>query len=231
MPDYLKEAYRLGPRQYDGSCPVGSALNLLGDRWTLSLLKEMQFGARRFSDLKSSLPGLSARALSLRLGQLEERDLVTQARLVSPNSINVYQLTDRGLCTRPIIVELVRWAASCGTFDPAHSKSGSSLATSLLAQLQPRAHVPQNASIRFVSPDLTFSLGISAGMATISCDDEEAADAAIAGPVPAIAGYIFGNSGPVPKFGQKWFSCSGDRQMIENLPSWFARPKGLVSKS
>jgi len=223
MSDYLKEAYRLGPRQYDGSCPVGSALNLLGDRWTLSLLKELQFGGRRFSDLKGSLPGLSARALSLRLGQLEERGLVTQTRLSSPASVNVYQLTDRGMRTRALIVELVRWAVVTGAFDPSVSSSGSSLAVSLLALFQPGEHQRQHARIRFVSPELKFVLHISEGTATISTDDQEPSDAEIIGPVAALASYVFGDFGPVPKFGQKWFNCTGDRQLIENLPLWFAR--------
>lgn len=227
MSDYLKEAYRLGPRQYDGSCPVGSALNLLGDRWTLSLLKEMQFGARRFSDLKSSLPGLSARALSLRLGQLEDRGLVTQVRLSSPTSVNVYQLTDRGLRTRAIIVELVRWAVASGDFDPADSSSSSSLAMSLLALFQPKEQLPQKASIRFVSAELNFALRISDGTATIVIDDQKPSDAEIAGPVPALAGYLFGKSGSVPKFGHKWFNCRGDRELIENLPLWFNRSTAL----
>jgi DNA-binding HxlR family transcriptional regulator len=223
MPDYLKDAYRLGPRQYDGSCPVGSALNLLGDRWTLSLLKELQFGARRFSDLKGSLPGLSARALSLRLGQLEDRELVTQVRLFSPTSVNVYQLTDRGLRTRPIIVEMVRWAVASGAFDPAGSSSSSSLAMSLLALFQPNALLPQNANIRFVSPELTFTLHISDGMAAITINDHEPSGAEMAGSVPALAGYIFGYPGPVPNIDHKWLNCRGDRELIENLPLWFDR--------
>ena len=224
MSDYLREANRLGPRQYDGSCPVGSALNLVGDRWTLSLLKELQFGARRFSDLRGSLPGLSARALSLRLDQLEDRKLVTQVRLNSSTSVNLYQLTERGLCTRSLIIELVRWSVACGAYEPALASSGSSLAISLLAMFRPQEQLPQNARIRFVGPELSFALRISDGNATISIENHGDWDAEIAGPVPLLARYVFGKTSPAQMVGQKPFKWCGDQDLIDVLPSWFAAP-------
>ena len=222
--NYLKEAYRLGPRLYDDGCPVGAALNLVGDRWTLSLLKELQLGARRFSDLRSSLPGLSARALSLRLGQLEERELVAQVRLLSPVSVNVYQPTERAICARPIIVELVRWAISRGAFDPAQSRSGSSLAMSLLALFQSEEVQDLKAGVKFVSPESNFGIRVNDGIPSISTDDLDGWDAEISGPVALLAGYLFSGSDLDHFLGWKEFNCIGDMDLIESLPSWFAQP-------
>ena len=225
----LKSVYRLGPRQYDDSCPVGSALNLVGDRWTLPLLKEMQFGDRRFSDLKDSLPGLSARALSLRLTQLEERELVVRARASEFGSINVYRLTERGIRVRSMVVEIVRWAVECGVFDPAEARSGSSLAVSLLAMFRGEDLLPGQLRIGFLGPQMGFALEVHGRTASISHIDPGDSDIQISGSVRALASYFFGRASLHQLVDQRSLKYSGNPDLMQRLPKWFCRPASALN--
>lgn len=225
----LKGVYRLGPRQYGDSCPVGSALNLIGDRWTLPLLKEMQFGDRRFSDLMDSLPGLSARALSLRLTQLEERQLVVRARLPDYATINVYRLTERGRRIRTMVVEIVRWAVECGVFDPSDVRSGSSLAVSLLAMFRGEEFSPARVRIAFLGPQMGFALEVQGKAASVSHIDPSDADLQIWGSVGALANYLFGRASLQQLVDSRGLNYAGDHDLMQRLPDWFTRPASAVN--
>jgi DNA-binding HxlR family transcriptional regulator len=97
---------RQGYLQY---CPVAAALDVVGERWTLLLVRELLLGPRRFGDLLSSLPGLGTSLLSSRLKQLERDGVVERDRLGPPANVPVYRLTERGAGLGPVVVGLARW--------------------------------------------------------------------------------------------------------------------------
>src|SRR3954463_10923732 len=84
-------------RRYDDACGLAHALELIGERWAMLVLRELAYGPRRFSELKADLPGISANVLTQRLGELEERGLVRKVRLPPPASVQVYEATEWGL--------------------------------------------------------------------------------------------------------------------------------------
>jgi DNA-binding HxlR family transcriptional regulator len=97
-------------RSYDQYCAVAKALDLIGERWTLLILRDLvHLGPRRFSDLRDGLPGIGANLLTQRLRRLEREDLVRRRRLPSPGSGVVYELTELGAALEPTIIELGRW--------------------------------------------------------------------------------------------------------------------------
>src|SRR6476661_10011255 len=104
---------RNGPsrRRYDDACGLAHALDLIGERWSLLVLRELMFGPRRFSDLRADLPGISANVLTQRLTELEERGLVRRKKLPPPAASQVYEATAWGLEAEPIVQVLGRWAA------------------------------------------------------------------------------------------------------------------------
>ena len=71
-------------RSYDQYCPIAVALDALGDRWTLLILRELTIGERRFTDLRTALPGIAPNLLADRLRDLQERGLVEQRELPPP---------------------------------------------------------------------------------------------------------------------------------------------------
>lgn len=105
-------------RSYDDACGTAHALELIGERWSLLVLRELMLGPRRFSDLRADLPGISANVLSQRLDELEARGLARKFRLPPPASVQVYEATAWGLEAEPIVQALGRWAARSPRHNP-----------------------------------------------------------------------------------------------------------------
>lgn len=98
-------------RQYSQFCGVARALDLVGERWTLLIVRELLLGPRRYTDLAAGLPGIGQGLLAARLKALESRGLVARRRLFPPASSIVYELTDAGRGLEPVIDGLARWGA------------------------------------------------------------------------------------------------------------------------
>ena len=97
-------------RRYDDACGTAHALDLIGERWALLVMRELMLGPKRFSDIRADLPGISANVLSQRLEGLEASGLVVRRRLPPPASAQVYELTEWGYEAEPIIQVMGRWA-------------------------------------------------------------------------------------------------------------------------
>ncbi|MBI5503685.1 MAG: helix-turn-helix transcriptional regulator [Deltaproteobacteria bacterium] len=95
--------------RYAQFCPLTRAVEILGERWTLLLLRELVAGPQRFSDLKDRLPGVSSSVLAGRLARLEEKGLIARRELPAPAASTVYELAEAGRALRPVMVELIRW--------------------------------------------------------------------------------------------------------------------------
>jgi DNA-binding HxlR family transcriptional regulator len=99
-------------RSYDQYCAVAKALDLIGERWTLLILRDLvHLGPRRFSDLRDGLPGIGSNLLTERLRHLEREGLVRRRRL-STRGANAYELTALGAGLEPMIIELGRWGGN-----------------------------------------------------------------------------------------------------------------------
>lgn len=97
-------------RWYEDACAAAFAMELVGERWTLLVMRELMFGARRFSQLRASLPGISARVLTERLERLEEIGALVRCTLPPPASVQVYELTAWGYEAEDLLQVLGRWA-------------------------------------------------------------------------------------------------------------------------
>ncbi len=83
-------------KTYNQNCPVALGLDIIGERWTLLILRELVGGSRRYSDLRSELPGIATNLLADRLRALEQADLIYRTEMPPPIARTVYQLTDAG---------------------------------------------------------------------------------------------------------------------------------------
>jgi DNA-binding HxlR family transcriptional regulator len=92
-------------RQYNQDCPIAVGLDILGERWTLLILRELLGGARRYSDLRAELPGIATNLLAARIRELEAAGIIERAELPPPASRTVYELTDRGWQQIPPILQ------------------------------------------------------------------------------------------------------------------------------
>ena len=99
-------------RSYADACPLAGALDVVGERWALLVVRELLFGPRRFSDLRRALPGASTNMLTDRLRELAEHGVVSQRRLPAPAASVVYELTEDGRALMPALEALGAWGAS-----------------------------------------------------------------------------------------------------------------------
>ncbi|MEU3790962.1 winged helix-turn-helix transcriptional regulator [Streptomyces fructofermentans] len=98
-------------RSYDQYCSAARALDALGDRWTLLIVRELFAGPRRYTDLHADLPGVSTDVLASRLKDMERDGLATRRRLPPPGAAYVYELTGRGRELLPVLQALGEWGA------------------------------------------------------------------------------------------------------------------------
>ncbi|MEV6113040.1 winged helix-turn-helix transcriptional regulator [Streptomyces sp. NPDC052109] len=96
-------------RSYDQYCSAARALDLVGDRWTLLIVRELLAGPRRYTDLHADLPGVSTDVLASRLKDMERDGLTTRRKLPPPGAAYVYELTGRGQRLLPVLQALGRW--------------------------------------------------------------------------------------------------------------------------
>jgi DNA-binding HxlR family transcriptional regulator len=98
-------------RSYDQYCSAARALDAVGDRWTLLIVRELLAGPRRYTDLHADLPGVSTDVLAARLKDMERDGLTTRRRMPPPGAVQVYELTARGRALLSVLQALGEWGA------------------------------------------------------------------------------------------------------------------------
>jgi DNA-binding HxlR family transcriptional regulator/putative sterol carrier protein len=98
-------------RSYADACGIGRALDVVGERWAIHVVRELLLGPKRFTDIRSALPQLSSDVLAQRLRELEGAGVVAHRVLPPPAASKVYELTARGRELEPVLIQLGRWGA------------------------------------------------------------------------------------------------------------------------
>ncbi|MGW8886085.1 winged helix-turn-helix transcriptional regulator [Streptomyces sp. NPDC055749] len=111
MPRQQQPARPARRRSYDQFCGAARALDSVGDRWTLLIVRELLGGPRRYTDLHADLPGVSTDVLASRLKDMEQSGLALRRRLPPPAPASVYELTERGHELLPVLTALSVWGA------------------------------------------------------------------------------------------------------------------------
>jgi DNA-binding HxlR family transcriptional regulator len=114
-------------RSYGDACTIARALDVVGERWALLVVRELLFGPQRFSDLRRALPGASSNMLTDRLRELEANDVVARRRLPPPAASTVYELTPSGRDLEPILHALGNWGSRLPVPEPGHLSATSVL--------------------------------------------------------------------------------------------------------
>src|SRR3954451_22505989 len=130
-PKTTKDALTASRRSYEDACGAAHALDLVGERWALLVMRELMLGPKRFSDLRESLPGISANVLTQRLEGLEAAGILMRRKLPPPAATQVYELTEWGYESEPIFQAMGRWAARSPSHDPTLPFSTASLVLSM----------------------------------------------------------------------------------------------------
>ena len=204
----------LSERSYKQHCGVARALDLIGERWALLVVRELALGPKRFTDLRQGLPGVATNVLSLRLRQLERDGVVTRRVLPPPAPAQVYELTELGRELVPIMLALGRWGASTmGPRSPDQSIRGEWLALALKAFFDPDAAEGLSATIVLDLDGAPFTLRVEEGQLDVAPGTDGSADLAIATETELLLQYLAGAPVSVP--------AEGNLALLERLPELF----------
>lgn len=208
-------------RRYEDACGLAHALDLIGDRWGMLVLRELAYGPRRFSELKTDLIGISANVLTQRLTQLEGRGLVRKIKLPPPASIQVYQATEWGLEVIPVIASLGKWAARSPLHDHTLPMSHVSLIMSLQTLLSPALAEGLNARIGFRLGDAEYVTHLHDGQLDVRRGEVENCDVTFTGSPTEVAGVIHGGA----PFGL--IRIEGDLNLAKRFVKLFPLPRKI----
>jgi DNA-binding HxlR family transcriptional regulator len=211
-------------RRYEDACGAAHALDLLGERWALLVVRELMLGPQRFSDLRSGLPGISANVLTQRLEGLEASGIVTRRKLPPPVSAQVYELTPWGYEAEPIFQALGRWGARSPHHDPTLPFSAASLILSLRTMFDARRAGRIDAWVGIKAGPESTLVRIEGGKLDFARGELDDADLILEGEPPALAAAIYGGAPIEGLVSQGMLKVTGDRRFAEIFVRLFPLP-------
>ena len=212
-------------RWYDDACGTALAMELVGERWSLLIVRELMFGPRRFSELRGGLPGISANVLTQRLEGLARAGIVRRYQLPSPANAQVYDLTDWGRESERAIQELGRWAVRSPRHDTTLPLSPASMMMSFRTMYAGGG-----------SGTVGFRLGRDTFVARLGDTIEieraapDAADVVFtASAAPMLAAYVYGGVPLAELEAERALAVTGDRAAAARFRVLFPLPAKLAA--
>ena len=210
-------------RRYDDGCAAAHALDLVGERWALLVVRELLLGPRRFSDLRADLPGISPNVLSQRLRDLEHIGVIVREELPPPAARRVYALSDWGRELEPVLQQLGRWGAR----SPGRPQAPISLAT-LVTAMKTMFHPPAAQGLTGavavkISHD-RFLVRIENGELDVQRGVSGRADVTLTGDVQTLGGLCFGGL-PLAEAEAGGLIVDGDRAWAQRFLGLFQMPE------
>jgi len=211
-------------RHYEDACATAHALDLVGERWALLVMRELMLGPKRFSDLRESLPGISANVLTQRLEGLEAAGILVRRKLPPPAATQVYELTEWGYESEPIFQALGRWAARSPSHDPTLPFSTASLVLSMRTMFDAGRAAGMDGRIGFRIGEETFLADLADGRIEIARAPLDGAEVIFTGAPRVLAGAIYGGQ-PLEMLEQAGaLQVEGDRALAHRFVSLFPLP-------
>ena len=211
-------------RWYDDACGTAHALELVGERWSLMIVREMMYGPRRFSDIRAALPGLSANVLTQRLETLEGHGIVVRSRLPPPASVQVYGLTPWGYEADQLLMVLGNWAARSPGHDPTLPLSKTSLMLSFRTMFQADVAGDACMTVGFRLAEETFRVLVMDGTLTPSRGGIEDANVVFTTTPEAMAAYVYGKVTLEAMESTGAIAIEGDRVAALAFQTFFVLP-------
>lgn len=180
-------------RTYGEACAAAHALDLIGERWALLVVRELLLGPKRFTDLRSGLPGASPNVLSQRLRELERVGVVRRGKLPPPAASKVYELTEWGMELEPAITALGRWGARSPHLPIEAGMGTDSLILSFRTMFDPSAAEGFEATLALILEDDRFHAIVADGSLIIARGTSENPDATISTDSDTMLALVYGD--------------------------------------
>ncbi|MDP1027409.1 helix-turn-helix domain-containing protein [Sphingomonas sp. KR1UV-12] len=205
-------------RWYDDACGTAHALELVGERWSLLIVRELMFGPRRFGELRAALPGISANVLTQRLAGLEAAGVLRRQTLAPPASVQVYGLTAWGYEAEESIQALGRWAARSPDHDPTLPISPASIMLSFRTMFKGAGGWRATIGFRF-GPE-SFVIRVADTLEVTREEPDGVADVVLATEPTIVAAFVYGK---VP-LGELPIAVTGDAAVARGFAALFTLP-------
>ncbi len=208
-------------RRYADPCGIARALDVVGERWSLLVVRELLLGPRRFGQLRDGLPDISPNVLAQRLRELEAHGVVRRFTLEPPASLAVYELTERGRALEPILLELGRW----GSATPRITGREMSVASMLIAlETMFDPHTDTDATYGLDLGSEQFTVRIHDHRLEVSRGRPDSALARIDTDVTTLRMVVFLGTGVRAAEHAGALTIAGDRRAAARFPSFFRTP-------
>jgi DNA-binding HxlR family transcriptional regulator len=210
-------------KPYDDGCATAHALDLIGERWALLIVRELVPGPKRFSDLKDALPGISTNILTTRLAELEAGHILIRHRLPPPAGSQVYELTSWGADLEPLIREIGRWAARSPELAPGKPMSAASVMLSFRTMFESERAAGQNMRLSLVFDGVPHRAMVSDGALQIEIGEIEAPDVAVTGDPNLLAGLVYAGL-TLEEVKAAGLKVTGDEAVLLRFATFFPLP-------
>src|SRR5215218_6018340 len=212
-------------RTYCDGCAAAHALDLVGERWALLVVRELLLGPKRFTDLRAGLPGVSSNVLAQRLRELEAAGVVRRRKLPPPAASRVYELTDWGMELEPVIIRLGRW----GTRSPSRPRDAqlgvNSLILSFRTMFGPRAADGLNARYELRLGEESFRAEVAEGRFEVARGGTVRPDAIIEADPATLAALVYEGRELAEALSSGDIRIEGEREAVERFLRLFPLPE------
>jgi DNA-binding HxlR family transcriptional regulator len=213
---------------YQDACGTAFAMELVGERWSILIIRELMLGGRRFSDLRGSLPGISAKVLTERLAGLEQAGVLVRRKLPPPAASQVYELTEWGYLAEPAIQELGRWAARSPRHDPQLPLSPVSFMLSLRTMIDHAAAAQFDVSVGVTVGGESFLAELRGGAMPVRRAEPGEGDIAFEADQPLPLLRVFYGKQPLAEAERAGgVRLTGDRALAERFVALFSLPEKI----
>jgi DNA-binding HxlR family transcriptional regulator len=212
-------------RTYCDGCAAAHALDLVGERWALLVIRELLLGPKRFTDLRAGLPNASPNVLSQRLRELERAGVVRRRKLPPPAASRVYELTDWGMDLEPVIVRLGRWGARSPSRPREAALGVDSLILSFRTMFDPHAAEGLQASYKLRLGEESFRAEVTEGRFEIVRGSADRPDAAIETDAGTLAALVYEGRPLDEALHSGDLKIEGDESAVERFVGLFPLPE------
>jgi DNA-binding HxlR family transcriptional regulator/putative sterol carrier protein len=212
-------------RTYDDGCAAAHALDLVGERWALLVVRELLLGPKRFTDLKLGLPHASPNVLAQRLRDLEAAGVVRRGKLPPPAASKIYELTEWGRDLEPVIIALGRWGVRSPTKPPDAELGVDSLILSFRTMFDPDRAEGLDASYELRLGEDSFRAEVAEGRLEIERGTAEQPDATVEADASTLAALIYDDLELDDTLSSGDLRIKGDRAAVERFLALFPLPE------
>ena len=212
-------------RTYCEGCAAAHALDLVGERWALLVVRELLLGPKRFTDLRTGLPGASPNVLAQRLRELERTGVVRRRKLPPPAASRVYELTDWGMELEPVITQLGRWGARSPSRPRDAGLGVDSLVLSFRTMFDPRAAEGISASYELRLGEDVFRAVVDDGRFEIWRGNADRPDAIIETGAGTLAALVYEGRQLTEALRSGDIKIEGSRDAVERFLTLFPLPE------